>query len=209
MINRINTAYESIKVNSSTKSHEIKEKEVEKTNNYAYNSNPDYSFIDLDRLITAVIERYLNGVAVGDGFLVTNPIFHDDTMDKRVLKFDKEFFDTIKPLIQSAYDKKSLGDIEYPEYESHFVGRVYVIASLARAVVKEFSDASNKVTYDEQSLRKAADDYFMKEISESDIGNIDSESIVDQNDRIRDIAKFRIMNDKECRSILAELKTLI
>ncbi|HAE92265.1 MAG TPA: hypothetical protein DCG60_06405 [Tissierella sp.] len=209
MINRINRAYESIKVNSSTKSHEIKGKEVEKTNNYAYNSNPDYSFIDLDRLINAVIERYLNGAVVGDEFRITNPIFHDDTMDKRDLKFDKEFFDTIKPLIQSAYEKKSLGDIEYCEYEKYIVERVSGIASLARAVVKEFSDASNKPTYDEHSLRKAADDYFMEQLNKKDVKSIDNDSVTNQHDNIRNVAKFRIMNDKECRNILAELKTLI
>ncbi|MGJ0846209.1 hypothetical protein ACR77J_05915 [Tissierella praeacuta] len=209
MITRINKTHELLSLNYDI---EVNGKLVSRTNHYEYNPNSDYSFLDLDRIINAVIERYLGVENINQGISITTPQFQNDGMDKRDLKFSKEFFDIIKPLVDTAYERKSLsdlGDLEYHKYEEYIAKKVYNIASIAREVVREFSNIYNKPTYDEHSLRKAADDYFMEQLNKKDVKSIDNDSVTNQHDNIRNVAKFRIMNDKECRNILAELKTLI
>lgn len=208
MIKGINKTYESMKINNSMRKNDVKGKEFKEVDSRVYSYDVDYSFIDLDRLITAVIERYLSG-GIGHGFHITYPDFQNEGMDKDDLKFSQEFFDIIEPLVESAYEKKSLGDIEYYKYREYIGKKVTHIAMIANGVVNEFKANANNATYDEQSLRKAADDYFMNELSESDDEDLDAESIVDEIDRIHDTAKFRILNDQESRDIFAELKTLI
>lgn len=209
MITRVNKVYESIKTNSDVRNHEIKGKETKNVSNNIYNPKSDYSFLDLDRLIMAVIERHLEGDGVTTGLGITTPKFQNQRMNKRDLEFSREFFDIINPLVQSAYEKRSLGDLEYHKYEEYIALKVADVASVVRDVVQEFSDMENKPTYDEHSLRKSADDYFIDQINKTNIKNIENELVANQNDRIGNISKMRIMNDKDCLGILAELKTLI
>lgn len=67
----------------------------------------------------------------------------------------------------------------------------------------EYSNAYNKPTYDEHTLIKAADDYFIEKLNKKDSKSMGIDSIASEHDNIHNVAKFRILNNEKCRNILA------
>lgn len=84
-----------------------------------------------------------------------------------------------------------------------------IVADIAMEVTREFLNASNKSTYDEHSLRKSAEDYFIEQLDKKNAEDIELNFATDNHENIRNVAKFRILNDDSCRAVLGELKTLV
>lgn len=214
MINSINKVDNPTKtIDSKGKFNTVKDKETINTNNVYNYKDFDYSFLSLDRLIDELIKSSVSGYSIGGAFGknlgVFSPEVHKDYLDKEELKFSKAFFEIIDPLAQKAYEKKSLGNLAFHKYREYFWDKVGDILVEAQKTIDEYVYVLSKPKYDERALRNSADEYFMKELDKREVQNLKQESTVNMDVVIRDMAKFRIVNDEYCRGIINELRSLI
>lgn len=214
MINVINKVHNPTKtIDSKGKFNTVKNKGTTNTNNVYNYKDFDYSFLSLDRLIDELIKSSVSGYSIGGAFgknlHFTSPEVHKDYPDKEALKFSKAFFEIIDRLAQKAYEKKSLGDLTFDEYRHYFYDKVVDILVEAQKTIDEYVNVLSKPKYDERALRNSADEYFMKELDKREVQNLKQESTVNMDVVIRDMTKFRILNDEYCRGIINELRGLI